>query len=130
MEFAYLFIHVKLFCMNTSTDNYVRLQGHLGQDIDLREFAQGRKLAKVSLATTEFKKATDGPPDRITSWHNLTAWGKTAEEMSTTLRKGSKVCVEGKISYRQYETKAGEKRYATEITVNAFQKIEKEEPVS
>lgn len=116
--------------MNATTDNYVRLQGHLGQNIDLREFAQGRKLAKVSLATTEFKKANDGPADRITTWHNLTAWGKTAEEMSNTLQKGSKVCIEGKINYRQYETKAGEKRYATEITVNTFQKIEKEEPVA
>lgn len=115
--------------MQAATDNYVKLQGHLGKDIDLREFAQGRKLAKVSLATNEYKKTGDGAPEKITSWHNLTAWGKLAEEMSTELAKGNKVCVEGKITYHQYETKNGEKRYSTEITVNSFKKLEREETV-
>ena len=112
--------------MNSTPDNYVKLQGHLGQDIELREFAQGRKLAKVSLATNDFKKNNDGSTEKITAWHNLTAWGKLAEEMGSSLQKGNKVMIEGKLAYRQFETKAGEKRYHTEIVVTSFQKIEKE----
>jgi single-strand DNA-binding protein len=112
--------------MSTMPDNYVRLQGHLGQDVELREFAQGRKLAKVSIATNEFKKTNDGATEKVTSWHNLTAWGKLGEDMHSSLQKGSKVIVEGKLSHRQFETKSGEKRYTTEIVVTSFQKVEKE----
>jgi single-strand DNA-binding protein len=34
------------------------------------------------------------------------------------LRKGAEVAVEGKLIHRMYETKEGEKRYVTEISVN------------
>jgi single-strand DNA-binding protein len=113
--------------MSTTTDNRVQLLGHLGQDVELREFAKGNKLARLSLATNEFKKSQNGPGQNVTTWHNLVAWGQTAETMSETLRKGQKVFVEGKITYRQYETKSGEKRSSTEIVVSNFKKMERDQ---
>ena len=65
--------------------------------------------------------------EKITTWHNLVGWGQTAKEMSENLRKGQKIFVEGKIVYRQYETKTGEKRSQTDIVVNSFKKLEKDE---
>lgn len=109
------------------TESRVQLTGFVGQDIDLRELAQGQKLARLSVATNEFKRGSNGQLEKITYWHNLVAWGKLADEMNEKLRKGSKVFVEGRLVYRQYETKAGEKRNMTEIVVNTFRKIEKEE---
>jgi single-stranded DNA-binding protein len=47
--------------------------------------------------------------------------------MSSTLQKGQKVYVEGKLQYRTYESKTGEKRYTTDIQVSSFKKIAKEE---
>lgn len=116
--------------MNAVSQNQVQLLGNLGQEVELRELAQGKKLARVSLATNEFKQTAGGPPEKITTWHNLIAWGNIAEEMSATLQKGQKVYVEGKIQYRTYETKAGEKRYTTDIQVSSFKKIAKEEAVA
>ncbi|MEP6646289.1 MAG: single-stranded DNA-binding protein [Saprospiraceae bacterium] len=113
--------------MSTNLDNRVQLQGHLGQDVELRELAQGNKLARLTMATKEYKKTPNGLSEQVTTWHNLIAWGQTADSMSELLRKGQKVSVEGKISYRQYETKAGEKRSSTEIVVSSFKKIEKEQ---
>jgi len=113
--------------MSTNLDNRVQLLGFLGQDVELREFAQGKKLARLSVATTEFKKAQNGQSEKVTTWHNLVAWGQTAETMSDLLRKGHKVFVEGKIVYRQYETKAGEKRNATEIVVSSFRKLDRDQ---
>jgi len=115
-----------------TSPNQVQLLGNIGQEIELREVGNGKKLARVSLATNEFKQSTVGPPEKLTTWHNLIAWGTIAEEMSTTLQKGQKIMVEGKIQYRNYETKTGEKRYTTEILVTSFKKINKEEaaPVS
>ncbi len=116
--------------MNAVSQNQVQLLGNLGQDVDLRELAQGRKLARLSLATNEFKQTATGTPEKITTWHNLIAWGNLAEEMSSTLQKGQKVYIEGKIQYRTYETKTGEKRYSTEIQVSSFKKMAKEEPLA
>ena|SRR5687768_12952098 len=113
--------------MNTNLENRVQLTGFLGQDVELRELAQGNKLARLRMATSEYKRTLNGQPEKITTWHNLIAWGQTAESMSELLRKGYKVFVEGKIVYRQYETKAGEKRSQTEIVVNNFKKLDKEQ---
>ncbi|MFZ1676999.1 MAG: single-stranded DNA-binding protein [Saprospiraceae bacterium] len=113
--------------MSSNLDNRVQLQGFLGQDVELREFAQGKKLARLSMATNEFKKNASGQSEQVTTWHNLVAWGQTAETMSDLLRKGHKVSVEGKIAYRQYETKAGEKRSSTEIVVSSFKKLDSEQ---
>lgn len=115
--------------MNTLADNRVQLLGFLGQEVELRELAQGYKLARLSLATGEFKKAPNGQTERITTWHNLVAWGQLAVQMSEELAKGQKVFVEGKIVYRQYESKSGEKRSQTEIVVHAFKKMGKEETI-
>jgi len=114
--------------MSTNLENRVQLLGFLGQDVELRELAQGNKLARLTMATNEFKKAVNGEQaEKVTTWHNLVAWGQTAETMSNLLRKGHKVFVEGKIAYRQYETKAGEKRNSTEIVVSSFRKLDREE---
>ncbi len=113
--------------MSTSLDNRVQLLGHLGQDVELRELAQGKKLARLTMATSEFKRSQTGEPEKITTWHNLVAWGQTAETMNDLLRKGHKVFVEGKIVYRQYETKAGEKRSSTEIVVSNFRKLDRDQ---
>jgi len=115
--------------MNAVSQNQVQLLGNLGQEVELRELAQGKKLARVSLATSEFKQ-TNGVPEKITTWHNLVAWGNLADEMSANLQKGQKVYIEGKIQYRNYETKTGEKRYSTEIHVSSYKKIAKEETVA
>ena len=126
-DFNFLVLTLNFLVMSTNLDNRVQLLGFLGQDVEFRELAQGKKLARLSLATSEFRKNVDGPPEKITTWHNLVAWGQTAETMSGLLRKGHKVFVEGKIAYRQYETKAGEKRNSTEIVVSNFRKLDREQ---
>lgn len=113
--------------MSTTVDNRVQLNGFLGQDVDLRELAQGKKVARLSIATHELRRNTSGDPERVTTWHNLVAWGQVADSMASLLKKGMKVFVEGKISYRQYETKSGEKRSSTEIVVSNFKKLDREE---
>lgn len=113
--------------MSTNLDNRVQLLGFLGQDVELRELSKGNKLARLSIATNEFRKAADGQTEKTTTWHNLVAWGQTAETMSNILRKGHKIFVEGTIKYRNYETKAGEKRSQTEIVVSNFRKLDRDQ---
>ena len=113
--------------MSNNLDNRVQLLGFLGQDVELRELAQGKKLARLTMATNEFRRDLNGKPEKSTTWHNLIAWGQTAETMSDLFRKGHKVFIEGKIAYRQYETKTGEKRSQTEIVVSNFRKLDRDQ---
>lgn len=98
--------------------NKVTLIGNLGMDPELKDTDGGHKLAKVSLATNESFKNNKGEKVSETMWHNLVAWGKTAEFMGKYLQKGSEVVVEGKLINRNYTDKAGVKKYITEVQVN------------
>jgi single-strand DNA-binding protein len=93
--------------------NKVQLIGHLGQDPEIVNLDSGTKLAKFSIATNESYRNAKGEKVEDTQWHNVVAWGKTAEIVENYLAKGKEVAVEGKLIHRSYETKEGEKRYIT-----------------
>lgn len=101
-----------------SLKNKVQLIGNLGMDPEIKNLDNGKKLAKISLATTESYRNLKGEKVEETQWHNVIAWGKTAEIAEKYLRKGGEVAVEGKIVNRSYEDKQGNKRYITEIVVS------------
>ena len=101
-----------------SLRNSVRLMGNLGSDPEVRETNNGKKLAKFSLATNETYRKQDGEQVTETQWHNLVAWGKTAEIVQKYLSKGREVSIEGKLTNRSWEDDSGTKKYITEIVVN------------
>jgi single-strand DNA-binding protein len=101
--------------------NKVILIGNLGRDPELTYTASGVAVAKVSLATTERWTSKDGQKQENTEWHNLVFWRRAAEVVNEYLRKGSRIYVEGRIKYRQWEGQDGQKRYATDIEVLNFQ---------
>lgn len=98
--------------------NRVQLIGNLGQDPEIVTLESGSKLAKFTLATNDSYKNAKGEKVEDTQWHNIVAWGKTAEIVESYLTKGKQVAVEGKLIHRTYETKEGEKKYFTEIKCN------------
>ncbi len=98
--------------------NKVQLIGHLGNNPEIITLESGKKLAKISLATNESYKNAEGEKITNTDWHNLVAWGKTAEIVEKYLEKGKEIAIDGKLTSRSYETKEGEKRYVTEVVVN------------
>jgi len=95
--------------------NHVQLMGRLGQDPEILNLDSGKKLAKFSLATNENYTNAKGEKVENTDWHNIVAWGKTAEIIENYVTKGREVVISGKLSNRSYETKEGAKRYITEV---------------
>jgi len=103
--------------MNTLR-NKVQLIGNLGNDPEIINLESGKMLAKFSIATNESYKNNKGEKITDTQWHNIVAWGKTAEIVEKYVTKGKEIAVEGKLTSRSYETKEGEKRYVTEVVCN------------
>jgi single-strand DNA-binding protein len=110
--------------MNTLR-NTVNLIGRLGKNPELKEFTNS-KLATFSIATSDNYKNKEGEWVDNTTWHNVKAWGKTAELCSNLMKKGVEVAIEGKLVNNTYETKEGEKRYTTEIEMREFIILTKE----
>jgi single-strand DNA-binding protein len=106
--------------MNT-LKNKVNLIGNLGFDPEVREIAQGRKVARISVATNDSYRNANGERVTDTQWHTVVAWGRTAEMVERLLLKGTPVALEGRLVHRSYETKDGSKRYVTEIVMSDFQ---------
>jgi len=98
--------------------NKVQLIGNLGNNPEIKTLDGGKKMAKFSIATNESYRNTNGEKVTETQWHNLIAWGKLAEIIEKYIIKGSEVAVEGKLTYRTYNDKDGNKKYFTEIQVN------------
>ena len=62
-----------------------------------------------------------------TTWYNVTAWRNLAEMLSTHLKKGQQVFVQGDLNVRQYTTKDGKNGTSLDVTVEKFQFVGKKE---
>jgi single-strand DNA-binding protein len=102
----------------TTLRNSVRLIGNVGQTPEIKNLENGRKVANFSIATNEVYYNKEGEKINQTYWHNLVAWGKTAEIIENYVDKGKEIAIEGKLINRSYETQDGNKRYVTEVLVN------------
>ncbi|WP_179339386.1 single-stranded DNA-binding protein [Winogradskyella ludwigii] len=100
--------------MNT-LKNKVQLIGNLGQDPEITNFESGKILAKFSIATNDSYKNAQGEKITDTQWHNIVAWGKTAQIIEKFITKGKEVAIEGKLTSRSWQDKDGIKRYTTEV---------------
>lgn len=95
--------------------NRVTLIGNLGQDPELRKLEGNISVAKLSMATSEAYKDENGQTQTHTEWHTVILWRNMAEMAEKYLKKGSLICIEGKLRTRNYDAKNGEKRYVTEV---------------
>ncbi|HEV2397327.1 MAG TPA: single-stranded DNA-binding protein [Candidatus Sulfotelmatobacter sp.] len=99
--------------------NKVILVGNLGRDPELKYTPQGTAVAKFSVATADRFKDKEGNWQDRTEWHNITAWGRTAEIAGEYLKKGRQVYIEGSLRTHSWDDKqTGQKKYMTEVVVN------------
>lgn len=105
--------------------NRVQLIGNLGATPEVKELENGNKMARFSVATSDFYTNKKGEKVTETHWHNVVVWGKLAGVAESLLKKGVQVAVDGKLTTRNYTDKEGVKRYVTEITANEFLLLDK-----
>jgi len=107
--------------------NKVILVGRLGKDPETRKIDANTSKVTFPLATSEAYKNQDGTWTENTDWHNIVMWRGIAERAERELRKGNVVYIEGKLKTRSWEDKDGNKRYTTEVVVENFQSITRNE---
>ena len=95
--------------------NKVILMGYLGRNPEVSSTQSGTTRCVLAISTSRKSKTGED----VTSWHRVTAWGKTAEVIAHYFSKGMMIYVEGELVYGQYE-KDGQKHYTTDIYVREF----------
>lgn len=120
----FIFYYKNYFIMY-SLKNKVLLIGNIGNNPEIRNTENGKKLARFSLATTETYRDALGEKVKETQWHSLVAWGKLADFSEKWLTKGKQIAVEGKLVSRSYTDKDGNKKYTYEVQVNDIEMLGK-----
>lgn len=102
-----------------SSLNKVMLIGNLGADPIIRQTQDGKRLAQLSLATSEtWKDKNTGEKKDKTQWHRIVIFNDgLAGVVESYLKKGSKVYIEGQLQSRKYTDKEGIEKYTTEIVL-------------
>lgn len=97
--------------------NKVMLIGNVGKEPDVKYYDADQAVAQFPLATTERGYVLQNGtrvPDR-TDWHNIVMWRELAKIAERYVHKGDKIYVEGRIRYRYYDDKKGQRRFIAEI---------------
>lgn len=100
--------------------NKAMIFGNLTRDPELKALPSGINVCSFSLATNRVYNDRDGKRQENTDYHNITVFGKQAENCAKYLNKGNSAYVEGRLQTRSWE-KDGVKHYRTEIIADRVQ---------
>ena len=102
--------------------NKVILVGNLGRDPEVRYAQSGSKIVNMSVATSEsWKDRQTGERREKTEWHRVVIFDeKLADNAEQSIKKGSKVYLEGQLQTRKWTGNDGVEKYTTEVVLQRF----------
>lgn len=102
--------------------NQVTLIGRLTRDPEKKALPSGVSVTNFSLATSRTWKDANGEKKEEVEYHNLVAFGKTADVIAQYLKKGQLANVVGRLCTRSWDDKeTAKKMYRTEVIVETMQ---------
>lgn len=97
--------------------NRVVISGNLTRDPELRQTQSGTSVLSIGIAVNDrHKNASTGEWEDYANFIDCTLFGNRAEAMDRLLQKGSKVTIDGKLRWSQWE-RDGQKRSKIEVIV-------------
>ncbi len=102
--------------------NKVIIVGNVGQDPEIRSTQDGRKIANLSIATSEsWKDKNTGERREKTEWHRVVIFTEgLVRVIESYIKKGSKLYIEGALQTRKWTDQAGTDKYTTEVVLQGF----------
>jgi len=102
--------------------NKVILLGNLGQDPDVRTMQSGKKIATMSLATSDsWKDKETGEKKEKTEWHRIVVFNEgLVGVVENYIKKGTKLYIEGALQTRKWTDDSGTEKYTTEVVIQGY----------
>lgn len=101
--------------------NKLIITGNLTRDVELKYLQSGSAIAQFGIASNRKIKKQDGSFADDTCFVDVKLFGRTAEVANQYLRKGSKVLIEGKLTYESWTDQSGAKKSRLLITAEAIE---------
>lgn len=102
--------------------NRVIVSGNLTRDPEVRTTASGNPVMGFGIAVNDRRKNSQtGEWEDYPNFIDCTMFGARAQSVSRFLSKGSKVAIDGKLRWSQWETNEGQKRSKIEIIVDEIE---------
>ncbi len=102
--------------------NRVNITGNLTRDPELRTTASGMAIMNLGVAVNDRRKnPQSGEWEDSPNFIDCTMFGTRAEAVSRFLSKGSKVAIEGKLRWHQWETSDGQKRSKVDVIIDEIE---------
>lgn len=98
--------------------------GNVGK-VELKDIKGGKKIAILSVATSERWKRDDGEWAERTYWHRVAVFPPAkVERIEAQVQKGTRVRLTGHVRPSSYENDKGQTRYIIEFVVGPFGDLE------
>ena len=102
--------------------NKVLLMGNLTRDPELRYTPKGTAVATIGVAVNRRWKDEAGQQREETTFVDVDAFGRTAENIGQYFKKGRPIFIEGRLRFHSWEDKqSGQKRSKLTVTAENFQ---------
>ena len=98
--------------------NRVTLVGRLTRDPEMRSLPGGDPVMSMRLAVSSRQRDPDGQWGDKSNYFDVTLFGRRAEALSSFLAKGTRIGIDGRLSWREWQTQDGSKRQSVEIVAN------------
>lgn len=99
--------------------NLVQIAGRLTKRPEVRATPNGTQIASFSVASNRVWKDQAGQKQEETEFHNVVAFGRTAENIARYFDRGDEIYIQGRLKTSSWE-KDGQKRYRTDIVAERF----------
>lgn len=104
--------------------NKVIMIGNLTRDVELRYLPSGSAVATIGIASNRRYKKQDGSQAEEVCFVDVKLFGRTAEVANQYLKKGSKILIEGKLTFESWTDQSGAKRSRHVITAESMQMLD------
>jgi single-strand DNA-binding protein len=93
--------------------NHITIHGNIGQEPELRFTQSGMAIIEFSVGDTYGKD-----DKKKTTWHNVVAFGRLAENFAASAAKGNSVIVSGRYEVEEYTKKDGTKGKSVKVVAD------------
>jgi len=90
--------------------------GNLVRDPESKDFGPDKNVTNIRVACSDrIPDGKGGWKDTDTAYYNVSAWRSLGKHMASSLKKGDRVIVTGKIKYHEFKKNDGTNGHAYEI---------------
>jgi single-strand DNA-binding protein len=107
--------------MSYANINRVVLIGRLTKDPELRELPSGQSVCNLRIACNGTRRDTDGEYRERPQYFDVGTFGVQAENICRYLRRGSRVAIDGRLEWREWETAEQQRRQAVSVVADSIQ---------